>query len=48
VEDGEVENLAPAIDANQGTYSFGAPQSSAGPTAGGLPEGGFNFGTPMS
>ncbi|EIE22441.1 importin alpha [Coccomyxa subellipsoidea C-169] len=43
VEDGEVENLAPAIDANQGTYSFAAP-----PAGGALPQGGFNFGTSMS
>ena len=46
VEDGEVENLAPAVDANQGTYSFGAPPSAA--TQGAVPQGGFNFGTPMS
>ena len=26
VEEGEVENLAPHVDAQQGTYSFGAPQ----------------------
>ena len=26
VEEGEVENLAPRVDAQQGTYSFGAPQ----------------------
>ena len=38
VEDGEVENLAPAVDANQGTYAFGggAPASSGGA---------FNFST---
>jgi uncharacterized protein YaaN involved in tellurite resistance len=44
VEDGEVENLAPTVDNTQGTYTFGAPPS-AQP---GLPQGGFNFGTPMS
>jgi importin subunit alpha-1 len=46
VEDGEVENLAPAIDANQGTYSFGGTGAPA--AGGGLPQGGFNFGTSMS
>lgn len=38
VEDGEEENLAPAVDANQGTYAFGggAPAASGGA---------FNFST---
>lgn len=39
-EDSEAENLAPAVDANQGTYAFGAaPQglTNAEPGA-------FNFG----
>ena len=36
VEDGEVENLAPAVDAAAGTYAFGAGQQPAA--------GGFNFG----
>lgn len=36
VEDGEVENLAPAVDSSAGVYAFGA-----GPTA---PSGGFDFG----
>lgn len=37
VEDGEVENLAPAVDASAGTYAFGQ-----GPSVGG---GAFNFST---
>jgi len=37
VEDGEVENLAPAVDANN-TYAFGA---GAAPASGGA----FNFST---
>lgn len=41
LEDGEVENLAPGLDANQGTYTFG---NGAAP---GAPQGGFNFGNPM-
>ena len=42
VEDGEVENLAPAVDAAAGTYTFGAGAgaAAAAPGAGG----GFNFG----
>jgi Atypical Arm repeat/Armadillo/beta-catenin-like repeat len=40
VEDGEVENLAPQVDVDQGTYTFGAP---AAPGVPGLPQGGFNF-----
>ena len=39
VEDGEVENLAPAVDAAAGTYAFGA-----GAGVGAPPAGGFNFG----
>jgi len=39
VEDGEVENLAPSVDAAAGTYAFG---TAAG--AQGAPAGGFNFG----
>ncbi|GAB4816813.1 hypothetical protein N2152v2_003859 [Parachlorella kessleri] len=38
VEDGEVENLAPAVDAAQGTYQFGAPGFGQQ-----QPQGGFNF-----
>lgn len=41
LEDGEVENLAPGLDANQATYAFG---NGAAP---GAPQGGFNFGNPM-
>lgn len=41
VEDGEVENLAPQMDAQQGTYAFGANHGQQG-------QGGtFNFGAPM-
>ncbi len=36
VEDGEVENLAPAVDANNNAYAFGA---GAAPASGGA----FNF-----
>ena len=50
-----MENLAPQVDANAGTYSFGGPHQPAGgpgPNGGvhsgvGQP-GAFNFGTPMS
>lgn len=42
VEEGEVENLVPTVDASQGTYTFGASQE-AQP----LQQGGFNF-APMS
>jgi importin subunit alpha-1 len=38
VEEGEDQNLAPALDMAQGTYAFGAPQ----PQAGGFNS--FNFG----
>jgi hypothetical protein len=38
VEEGEDQNLAPALDMAQGTYAFGAPQ----PQAGGFNN--FNFG----
>ncbi|KAK9829264.1 hypothetical protein WJX72_004853 [[Myrmecia] bisecta] len=44
VEDSEVENLAPQVDANQGTYAFGAP--AAGQPGMAAPQGGFNF-SPM-
>jgi HEAT repeat protein len=46
VEDGEVENLAPGVDAAAGTYTFGqAPGGGAGGFGGGAaPQGGFNFG----
>ena len=30
VEEGEVENLAPQVDAQQGTYAFGGQQNGAG------------------
>ena len=45
VEDTEVENLAPAVDAAAGTYAFGgAPGGGApGGPAGAPPAGGFNF-----
>ena len=42
VENGEVENLAPAVDASAGVYSFGAEGQAST-----HPQGGFNFGTPM-
>ena len=59
VEDGEVENLAPTVDAHAGTYSFGGAHGGGAPPPGngGLPgagasgaahTGGFDFGTPMS
>lgn len=60
VEDGEVENLAPQVDANAGTYTFGGPMQPAGPGNGAIPSStvqqhpsanltNFNFGgTPMS
>lgn len=35
-QEDEDQNIAPAIDASQGTFSFGAPPSN-------LPKGGFNF-----
>lgn len=40
VEDGEVENVAPQMDAAHGTYTFGAQQGQGQPGA-------FNFGAPM-
>ena len=43
VEDGEVENLAPQLDAAQGTYSFGTGNAPAQPGQ----QGAFNFGAPM-
>jgi hypothetical protein len=55
VEDGEVENLAPGVDANHGTYHFGGPRGPVDPAAQGAPQippgaqnGGFNFGAPMA
>ncbi|KAL6781622.1 IPA1 [Auxenochlorella protothecoides x Auxenochlorella symbiontica] len=47
VEDGDVEGLAPAVDAAAGTYAFGGGNSSAGGgfPAQGAPQGGFNFAT---
>mmetsp|Transcript_588 Transcript_588/g.1321 ORF Transcript_588/g.1321 Transcript_588/m.1321 type:complete len:546 (-) Transcript_588:4676-6313(-) len=40
VDEGEDQNLAPAMDASQGRYNFGAPMGQPAPT------GGFNFGDP--
>lgn len=54
VEDGEVENLAPGVDANHGTYHFGGPRGPGDPVPGnpqvppGAQNGGFNFGAPMA
>ena len=39
-DEGEDQNLAPAMDANQGQYAFGAVQPAA------ATGGAFNFGTP--
>jgi hypothetical protein len=39
-DEGEDQNLAPAMDANQGQYAFGAPAVQSGAA----PAGGFNFG----
>ena len=39
----QVENLAPAVDANQGTYSFGTGSAQTG-----APQNVFNFGGPMA
>lgn len=43
VEDGENENLAPAVDANQGTYAFGDQNAHQAPQNNFT---GFNFGAP--
>jgi hypothetical protein len=55
VEDGEVENLAPGVDVNHGTYHFGGPRGPGEPGAPGVApiqnttqNGGFNFGAPMA
>lgn len=51
VEDGEVENLAPGVDANHGTYNFGGARGPVDPSAAPMPgsqNGGFNFGAPMA
>lgn len=40
IDEGEDQNLAPAMDASAGTYAFGAPAGQPAPT------GGFNFGDP--
>ncbi|CAK0780967.1 hypothetical protein CVIRNUC_005238 [Coccomyxa viridis] len=48
VEDGEVENLAPQVDSNHSTYTFGAAAPGEAPQQPGPQQGGFNFGTPMA
>lgn len=48
VEEGEVENLAPGVDANQGTYVFGGGQMQGQDGGFGQPSSNFTFGsTPM-
>ena len=42
VEEGEVENLAPGVDANHGTYTFGGAQGAPG-TDGQFAQAGANF-----
>ena len=44
VEEGEVENVAPRIDTNQGTYSFGAQPQQNGQGALGQSDSSFRFG----
>ena len=49
VEEGEVENLAPGMDANQGTYTFGGGHGVQGADGFGQSGTNFTFGTtPMS